>query len=258
MDIEIIYPDEDRSFLRIDMTESENSTINKITPLIRQPYCNPKLFDIELNINVVKIVPNKGFYNIMDIAVACASPDVIFHHDSFSSGNAEKMFADLNKPDNRGDTALFSAVRSKNTDIVEKLLSLGADPDDKIFEYRTSPLLLSVILGDLVMAEILLKGGSNPDADIYRNKFTPLREASTHGDVRMAELLINNGAKIGPESYLATSDPLYCAINNGHLEIVKLFVMKGVDLINGYSISPLYWAIRGYRENIVEYLQNIC
>ncbi|XP_024047706.1 ankyrin-3 isoform X2 [Citrus clementina] len=82
-------------------------------------------------------------------------------------------------------TALFLAAHSGNVTLVKKLLSTGADVNQKLF--RGFATTIAVREGHLEILEILLKAGASQPACEEA-----LLEASCHGQARLAELLMGS------------------------------------------------------------------
>jgi cytohesin len=92
-----------------------------------------------------------------------------------------------------GRTPLFWAVGARQTDVVERLLSKGADINAKDDNGRT-PLHEAALSGDKEFVEILIAKGADVNAKDYFGK-TPLRIAIERGSPSIADILRKAGAK---------------------------------------------------------------
>ena len=155
----------------------------------------------------------------------------------------------------KGVTPLHRASKEDSVQMVELLLSKGANPNEKD-DAGFTPLLVAVSRGRigenrrLEIAQTLL----SHKADInyfYRSGCSILHEAVRAGDPEMVELLLRNGANVnaGTRSF----SPLHLAVardDPGHQEAVKILLSHGAD-VNAkteYGYTPLDIAIRhGYK-----------
>ncbi|XP_012483941.1 uncharacterized protein LOC105798430 isoform X1 [Gossypium raimondii] len=115
-------------------------------------------------------------------------------------------------------TALFLAVHVGNVSLVKKLLSVGADVNQKLFKgFATT---VAVREGYLEILKILLKAGASQPACEEA-----LLEASCHGQARLAELLMGSDL-IRPHVAIHA---LVTACCRGFVEVVDALMKCGVD-----------------------------
>ncbi|XVE84124.1 hypothetical protein DITRI_Ditri16bG0144500 [Diplodiscus trichospermus] len=115
-------------------------------------------------------------------------------------------------------TALFLAVHVGNVALVKKLLSIGADVNQKLFKgFATT---VAVREGHLEILEILLKAGASQPACEEA-----LLEASCHGQARLAELLMGTDLI---RAHVAVH-ALVTACCRGFVEVVETLMKCGVD-----------------------------
>ncbi|KAF8390612.1 hypothetical protein HHK36_025139 [Tetracentron sinense] len=115
-------------------------------------------------------------------------------------------------------TALFLAVHAGNLKLVRKLLSVGADVNQKLF--RGFATTAAVREGHLEILEILLKAGASQPACEEA-----LLEASCHGRARLTELLMGSDM-IRPH---VAVHALVTACCRGFVGIVDTLMKCGVD-----------------------------
>ena len=159
------------------------------------------------------------------------------------STNVVSRFADVNKVYQTRLTPLVFAVLNGKTEVVEILISHGADINQtdtlpnmtKNYMKGFTPLCHAAMKGDKDIAELLIRKGANV------NLHEPLLLALEHQHTCIAKLLISNGTDInqknvcrklvnskGLECFLcdgrAPLTALHIAVDNGDLEIVKLLI----------------------------------
>ncbi|KAI4348291.1 hypothetical protein L6164_009027 [Bauhinia variegata] len=115
-------------------------------------------------------------------------------------------------------TALFLAVHAGKASLVRKLLSMGADVNQKLF--RGFAITAAVREGHLNTLEILLKAGASQPACEEA-----LLEASCHGQAKFAELLLSSDL-IRPHIAVHA---LVSACCRGFVEVVETLIKFGVD-----------------------------
>ena len=101
--------------------------------------------------------------------------------------------ADVNAPDEYGETPLQLAANWCNRPIMELLISEGADVDGGAGGY--TPLYITVSSGAIEDAKFLISKGADLNTrDKYQR--TPLHLASFRGRLTFVELLISEGANV--------------------------------------------------------------
>ncbi len=138
---------------------------------------------------------------------------------------------------NFGDTALSWAAFRGDTDIVNLLISHGADVN-KAGKQDITPLSLAARTGHVAVVRLLLQHHAHVnDADDRGN--TPFSLAIASGEADVVELLIRHGADV----HKAGKDgltPLALAVRKGSREIIKLLAEHGADVNCAYNgITPL-------------------
>ena len=128
-------------------------------------------------------------------------------------------------PEN-GQTLLHLASEVGYFDIVEELISMGADTNIQDFELYTPLHNCS----DIDTMRLLLENGANVNA-LDKQKTTPLHGACLNGHLEGTELLLENGANIEALNESKES-PLYCALKEGHNNVAELLLDKAPQLVN--------------------------
>lgn len=127
-------------------------------------------------------------------------------------------------------TYLHYAVRTGDTKVVEKLLSMGADID--AISIDTEGIMYNNIYTacdkkDKKMIELLIKHGVNLN---HKFKESPI-SALLMGDNQkeLIDLLLNSGADINHQSFISGDTPLATAYVVYKLDYVNYFLDKGAD-----------------------------
>lgn len=153
-------------------------------------------------------------------------------------------------------TLLLEAVKANQREMVELLVSRGADTNAIHDRPDWTPLNEAVSRDNTEIADILLDHGAdiNPDPRLL----TPLSVAAREGHVRTLEFLIERGARVDPHPHNpATWAAMYEAAEEGHMEVIEALVRHGasVDVTGDHSRStPLHGAAMGNRVKTAEFL----
>lgn len=118
------------------------------------------------------------------------------------------------------ETQLHLACLDGRSDVVQKLLKLGADPVAKA-EYDQTPLHYACCSGCVKIVEILLDNGARNKINTKDSTgFTPLAKACIHNRIAVVECLLKYGANmhIGDD----WKKPLNVAKEGNNVQIVQL------------------------------------
>jgi hypothetical protein len=92
-----------------------------------------------------------------------------------------------------GETALICASEQWRPDVLQMLLSIGANPDMQKVD-GVSALLDSATRGNLDVVRMLLESKANPDLQEHSWGHSALMIASARGDMHMVGMLLSHGA----------------------------------------------------------------
>ncbi|KAF7524869.1 hypothetical protein PCG10_005452 [Penicillium crustosum] len=157
---------------------------------------------------------------------------------------------------NGGWTALQFAISSGHPNIIQLLLSHGADPNGVSQNKFTTPLTLAAQCGQEATVRLLLERGVDVDARSGSHQ-TALIAACYNGHLAVVEILLNSNANINAESEIYGT-PLAAASEAGNWKLVKFLLDKGAapnSQGNGGETALESAALQG-QEDIVQTLLN--
>ncbi|MDH5386401.1 MAG: ankyrin repeat domain-containing protein [Candidatus Aminicenantes bacterium] len=156
-------------------------------------------------------------------------------HLAVQNGNQEivefliSQGADINARDSEGNTPLLTALAFKKTETAKFLLSKGADVRIKNAQDEP-PVFLALMHGLSELVEPILDNGQDVN-ERFRGNFTALLMATLTGNKEVVKLLLDRGADVNAAAQEGgmTVTPMYAAIFLGHTDVVDLFLSRGVD-----------------------------
>ncbi|MGV8118602.1 MAG: ankyrin repeat domain-containing protein [Candidatus Xenobiia bacterium LiM19] len=219
--------------------------------------------------------------------------------DDALSGNVDRVKLLLSKNPKlvevRNDslhTPLYNAAIGGNRELIEILLSYGADINAKTKNCNSvlsamTPLAWALFVRDNDMAELLIQKGADPNekswygitplewaiagkgvedqkivgmlisagAKINGRESRAMSAAISHNDISMVEYLLDSGADINAMDSTG-SKPLEEAVSYGRLDIAKLLISRGADINAGDKCGNtlLHIAVMGKNTELVELL----
>ena len=170
-------------------------------------------------------------------------------HDAVEKGNLIGVQTELDKgvdvnaKREDGSTPLHGAAEGGHGEIVELLITAGADLHETTVSVLGGggwiPLHSAARQGHRGIVELLIEMGTDVNTRDSAGKST-LHDAVLEGHKGIVELLINKGADLNAKSgYYGT--PLHVAGSIGHKEIAELLIANGADLNvqDGFGRTPL-------------------
>jgi len=153
-----------------------------------------------------------------------------------------------------GATPLLIGVREENREVIEVLVSKGANVDARTM--ISWPLSLAIENEDVATVSVLVEAGANLEAANQKG-WTALMLAAHKGNLDMVRLFSENGAKINEESM--GEDPvnaLLIAVDGGYTDIVKVLLKNGAstEMKDGTPNAALEFA-REQRKSMGEIIE---
>ena len=145
--------------------------------------------------------------------------------------------ADVDLPDEMGETPLFWASKRGKIEIAQLLIGRGAEVHSRN-KYHWTPLKIASRNGHFDVVRFLINNGADVNSS-DDDGWSPLHSASREGHVDIVEFLFQNGADVNQESNNQET-PLYWASARGKLEILQTLVERGVDV---HSRSKNGWTL---------------
>ena len=164
---------------------------------------------------------HKGGTGIRDLFAAAVQGNVEVVQALLSQG------ADFNKSDGHGRTALFLAAGQGNLEVVQALLSHGADVNKSDIHGRTA-LFSAAIRGNVEVVQALLSRGADVNEGDIDGE-TALLVAAGQGNVEVVQALLSHGADVNKsDKYGRTA--LFSAAIGGNVEVVQALLSRGADV----------------------------
>lgn len=160
--------------------------------------------------------------------------------------------ADPNAHDDKGQVALFVALRGESLQAAEALLASPALDVDAANGHGETPLMMAAMRGQADWVERLLARG----AKVNRDGWTPLHYAASGPSVPVVALLLDRGAAVDARSPNGTT-PLMMAARYGAIDAAELLLSKGADpsLKNQRDLTAADFALAAGREPLAERLR---
>eukprot|EP01122_Echinamoeba_exundans_P003563 TRINITY_DN13646_c0_g1_i1.p1 TRINITY_DN13646_c0_g1~~TRINITY_DN13646_c0_g1_i1.p1 ORF type:complete len:632 (-),score=124.81 TRINITY_DN13646_c0_g1_i1:68-1963(-) len=174
----------------------------------------------------------------------------IDENDYYKLTQRQNIQEDINEKQ-QGVTPLYLACLRKNTNIMQFLLSNGADPN--LMSRNRTPLYLATLYGEDLMVILLLQHGADPN--LICNNVAPLHIAAAKGIIELCELLISHGADVNLVAPKAGT-PLHVAASRDHRFIFECLLKYNPDfnVVNHHGETVLHMAARLGHMEIVEKL----
>ena len=185
--------------------------------------------------SMVEVLASRG----VDVNPAPGKYSLLHHAIWNQDLNTVKILVDygarFNEKDPDGWTAFYNAVWQGNREIVDFLVSKGAD---------ISSFHMTAAMGDVAGVKSFLEQGVAVDTK-DEMECTPLSWATCMGQVEVVKLLIAQGADVNLKLY-GQATTLQQAARVGNSDIVKLLIANGADVNakTGGGLAPLDLAIR--------------
>ena len=192
---------------------------------------------------------------------AGANPDPETIEEAIKSFCGKEFFQKLFWGAENRSQYLYTAIKSKNIDALDVLLSTGADVNYVNVKYDGTPLMRAAFKGNIEQIKLLVAAGA--DVNMQYKNTSALRVALDEGQYQAADTLIELGAEISKicnpnptKKIMAFSTPLMTALEKDNFEYTKKLIEAG-QFINERSLSgltPLNYAIKNGKVKTVKLL----
>ncbi len=152
-------------------------------------------------------------------------------HFAVQNGNQEivefliSQGADINVRDGEGNTPLIMAIALEKTDTAAFLLSNGADVKIKNAQ-NEPPIIVALMQGQNELIAPILDKGQDVN-ERFEGNLTILLMATISGNKEIIELLVNRGADVNVIADEGNITPMFGAIFLGNKDAVDIFLSKG-------------------------------
>ena len=182
----------------------------------------------------------------------------VYNQDYTKALQYIKKGAKVNTTDNSGYTPLIYAIGNKDLQIINLLLSNGADVNlIPLNDRDPSPLIMTAKLGYTDIASLLLKNKANVSAGDYLGA-KALHYAALYNDTVLTQLLLEYHANVNDTTNEGET-PLFIAAYNGSNQVFEMLMQQNSDLefSDNKGFTPLMVASQNGHYNIVlRLLQN--
>ncbi|KAM0497400.1 hypothetical protein ACHAP8_006892 [Fusarium lateritium] len=150
--------------------------------------------------------------------------------------------------------ALVWAVEKKQTELVQELISHGADVNLPAEDGWTC---LNLAAGnfDPETLHVLLRNGADVSTTTGTSERTALHWAADLGDLEAVKILISHGSNVEAQT-IQGSGPLHLAVDNGNVQVIQALLEADASIqgVDGEGWSPLHVACRRGHEGAVQLL----
>ena len=188
-------------------------------------------------------------------AVLPSAAPLYFAAESGLRGLVERLVIkhpqQVNERGGRDGTPLHASVEGGHIEVVQLLLSHGADVNPS---YKMSPLHIASLNGHLEIGRCLLNHGAS--VNFQRDDgWTPLHSAVANGHLEVSRMLLEHNAEVDAWT-VDGSTPLLYAMKNGELDLVRLLLNHGSDVCqhDDHKNTPLHLAVAYGHVEIVRML----
>ena len=162
---------------------------------------------------------NKAIEKQMKHTINLCLINSVLVKDIYKINSLLAMRADVNFINIDGNTPLVFAITHGHIEMIELLISKGADVHQKI-NSNYNMLFFASCFGHDKVVKLLISKGVNIH-EKTKDGASLLMPASLRGHVKVVELLISKGVSVHDKDNYGSS-PLSLATENGHHEVIKL------------------------------------
>jgi len=127
-----------------------------------------------------------------------------------------------------GCMSIHTAARGGNLAEIKKQLAWGANPNNKTFWYKDTPLIVAAAYGHTEVVKLLLERGAHVNTGNEGGE-TALHYAARHGHTKVMQILLEHGADPKLKG-TGCGTPLQWAVRGGQNRSVKTLLDYGVNI----------------------------
>lgn len=165
--------------------------------------------------------------------------------------NKVTSIASINQRDEQGYTPLMAASLKGHKDIVEILLSKGANPNLKNNQLNTA-LHFALYGKHPRIATVLI----NNNAEITANMsdITPLHQAAKAGYIEVVKQIIEKGGNVNQKSKITGETPFLNALESNNDELIDYLIIKGAEIVdkNKSNVTSLMLAAKSNKLSLLQ------
>lgn len=190
------------------------------------------------------------FHILFGLCVVFTLVVAIIDSNKESKENTQNKNANPAENFDRRDASLLKASAEGDSDIVNKMLTLGANIDIRDWKSGNSPLMWASIYGHVKIMKKLVEKGANIDLLSEDGQKSASMLASYHGQLDAVKYLLSQGAHVNQENSRGDTC-ISIASSMNHSSIVEAFLERRADITiktKESRLTPLHLAAyKGHR-----------
>merc|ERR1711925_2308 len=193
------------------------------------------------------------FEDFIKILDENADPTILFLKENLIAAFNYGKQTEINLRTQNGESALSIAAQHGLSNVVQFLISKGAEKEHFTNEYHT-PLSLAVSQNNLKVVQVLFEDWISPNS--HEPPYLHLSPLFHVKSREIAQLLIENDAVTHQTYNEKNQSPLTVACQNGYLDVVEFFLDDDLDVnhLDNDNKTPLFYALTNKHHDVVNVL----
>jgi ankyrin repeat protein len=157
----------------------------------------------------------------------------------------------------QGYRAVHVAIAGDDAAVVEVLVNHGVNLEAPA-RGGIRPLSLAAIAASADVVEVLLSAGADPNPSGVGANMTPLHQAGAHNNAAVVPLLVRGGGDVNAFAAVNGWTPLAHAIASDHVEVAEALLDAGAsaDRISRGGTGAYQWALDSRAERVIALLES--